>query len=229
MDKWRAECLVPKWSAMSPLSVAEDGCIGSVLKNTFVHITPPPVTLRRHAAQRRCRSVPKDMGSTKNIWDATRHVFKFAPATCSRQHTTTWAELSEAACDVDLQESTAAPESDGALDEGAGGDEDWHSWWDEGCGQTSQRHNAHWQSASTRKTCRDAWKAEKWWQESSSGKQHWHSNSREAANGSWWTSMNQRSDRLGISNVWQKSSYRTKMAKPPRRRPRRRSRPPRTR
>lgn len=80
LDELRAELSVPKWSAKSPLSVSGGVCIGSVLKNTFVHIAPPPITTQEHGAQSRSRSLPRDFGSMKDTWSATRHSFNFAPA-----------------------------------------------------------------------------------------------------------------------------------------------------
>lgn len=70
---------VPKWSAMCPLLVSDETCLGCVMKNTFMHLAPPPAS----ATQRRSRSVPRDMGSSKDMWHATRYAFNFA--TTSRE------------------------------------------------------------------------------------------------------------------------------------------------
>jgi len=80
LDDIRAELSVPRWSAKAPLSVFRDRCIGSVMKNTFVHIAPPPPTMQEYGAHSRSRSLPRDFGSAKCIWSALRQAFKFAQA-----------------------------------------------------------------------------------------------------------------------------------------------------
>jgi len=99
MDRWRADCAMPAWSAMSPMAVDAGGCVGSVMKNTFLHIAPPPAALREQEwGKRRSRSTPRDFGSAKSLWDATGHAFKFAFASSSEQQDTVppKVELSEA-------------------------------------------------------------------------------------------------------------------------------------
>lgn len=220
MDKWKAECLVPKWSAMAPLSVSEDGCIGGVIKNTFVHIGPPPAAMQQHGSQRRSRSLPKDLGSSRSIWDATRHAFKFAQGSSLRREASpsnrnqfemsgsSWAELSEM-CDADPQESTVAPESDVALDEAADGydEEEPQSWWDKGSWQNWRGHGTQWRSPWKRSSYKGAWKSENFWQDGHYGTQHHSTSSRSSAKEPWgreWRSANYSSDHSGRSSAWPK-------------------------
>jgi len=52
-------------------------CNGLMVKNTFVHMVPAPQALG--ARRRRARSVPKDIGSSKDAWESLRHVMLFRP------------------------------------------------------------------------------------------------------------------------------------------------------
>lgn len=52
-------------------------------KNTFVHIVGPSATM--HGAQRRSRSVPKDLGASRTDWNATYQAFRFVRASISEQ------------------------------------------------------------------------------------------------------------------------------------------------
>jgi len=205
MDMWRAECLVSKWSAIAPLSVSDAGCIGGVIKNTFVHVAPPPAAMQEHGARRRSRSLPKDLGSAKSIWDATRHAFKYAAGSRLVQQSASWAEMSEAASEVDSQERTVACESDAAPYDGTpeAGSQSRQEWWRRGSGLTWQRRGAQWEEGSSmHAACKGARKDENWWQESRSS-QDWRTGSYGAAKegwqgDSWW------SHRSGHSNAWQK-------------------------
>jgi hypothetical protein len=66
---------VPRWPSFSPSVVARDGCVGSIalskVQNTFIHSPLPPPTPLRIGASRRARSLPKNVGSDKNTWEAT--------------------------------------------------------------------------------------------------------------------------------------------------------------
>lgn len=70
---------VPRWPGLSPLSspslLVKDGCVGSMplskVQNTFIHSPLPPPTPLRAGASRRARSLPKNIGSDKNPWEAT--------------------------------------------------------------------------------------------------------------------------------------------------------------
>lgn len=222
IDKWKAECLVPKWSAMAPLSVSEDGCIGGVIKNTFVHIGPPPAAMRQHGSLRRSRSLPKDLGSSKSIWDATRHAFKFARGSSLRHEASpasrnqfemsggSWAELSEM-CDADPVESTAAPESDVAMDETADGydEEESQPWWDKSSWHNWRGHGSRWQSQSKRTSYKGAWTSEKSWQDSHYGEQHHSTSSRSSTKEAWdreWRNASYSSDQSSRSSAWPKWS-----------------------
>merc|ERR1711959_666927 len=63
-----------KWPCLSP-SVMNNGCVGSIalskVQNTFIHSPLPPPTPLRVGASRRSRSLPKDVGSDKNMWETT--------------------------------------------------------------------------------------------------------------------------------------------------------------
>jgi hypothetical protein len=175
MEKWRAECMVSKWSAIAPLSVSEDGCISGVLKNTFVHITPAPAAMRGNGALRRSNSVPKDMGSSKCIWDVARHVFSFAQAGFPRDADWYWAGLSKPADSTNLKDllnltwSTAAPDSDVVQDEYEEEDEDeeWRSWQGEGHSWQPHRGPERWYASARSAPNHSRW-TEKWWQKSRS-------------------------------------------------------------
>jgi len=58
----------PKWSAVSPMMTSSEGCVGSSIKNTFVHVAPPPATLLGGSAWHRAKSEPRDMGSARLVW-----------------------------------------------------------------------------------------------------------------------------------------------------------------
>jgi len=98
MDWESGARVLPICSALSPLVMSEAGCIGSVLKNTFMHVAPPPASVIEElggSSQRRSRSVPKDMGSSKAIWDTARDAFASSPtkgAQSSSGHNRTAAE-----------------------------------------------------------------------------------------------------------------------------------------
>merc|ERR1712224_270713 len=55
-----------RWLPNSPFSSNEDGHAGFTVLNTFIHEAPKP------SASRRSKSLPKDLGSEKNTWEATR-------------------------------------------------------------------------------------------------------------------------------------------------------------
>lgn len=213
MQIWRAERLVPKWSAMSPLSVCDAGCIGSVIKNTFVHISPPPASMREaeYSRRRRSSSQPKDMGSVKNIWNATHQAFRFVPSSGSRPHVSSLVQLSDP-CDVDPPESTAASDSDLAADEKTNfesngqfleakcNNEDDEPWWNKGSAQTCQARSTPWSNAKRprRVACKAAWNAEEQWEETSDGRQQWRSGRSHTTKGSWdrdWWDSSERGSR----------------------------------
>jgi len=65
-----------RWSSCtSPASLVKDGCVGSMplskVHNTFIHSPLPPPTPLRAAASRRSQSLPRNVGSHKNAWEAT--------------------------------------------------------------------------------------------------------------------------------------------------------------
>jgi hypothetical protein len=63
------------WSSLSPASIVKGGHVGSIalsrVQNTFIHSPLPPPTPLRVGASRRSRSLPKNVGSDKNAWEAT--------------------------------------------------------------------------------------------------------------------------------------------------------------
>jgi hypothetical protein len=56
-----------RWFPHSPFPIKEDGDAGFTVRNTFIHAAPQP------SASRRSQSLPRDFGSEKNTWEATRH------------------------------------------------------------------------------------------------------------------------------------------------------------
>jgi len=56
-----------KWFPQSPFPINEDGDAGFTVRNTFIHAAPQP------SASRRSKSLPRDFGSVKTTWEATRH------------------------------------------------------------------------------------------------------------------------------------------------------------
>lgn len=56
-----------KWFPQSPFPINEDGDAGFTVRNTFIHAAPQP------SASHRSKSLPRDFGSVKNTWEATRH------------------------------------------------------------------------------------------------------------------------------------------------------------
>jgi hypothetical protein len=64
-----------RWPYLSPSLVVKDGKVGSMplskVQNTFIHSPLPPPTPLRVGASRRSQSLPKNVGSDKNAWEAT--------------------------------------------------------------------------------------------------------------------------------------------------------------
>lgn len=60
------------WHALSPSALAVGGSLGSWLRGTFVHVNDS----QRHAV-RRTQSVPKDVGSCRDVWEASCHALSF--------------------------------------------------------------------------------------------------------------------------------------------------------
>lgn len=72
------ELWVPsKWESLTALNFAKDGCIGSMVQNTFIHVTEPLQSSPRD--RRRSKSVPKNMGSRKCAWESSCHALAFMP------------------------------------------------------------------------------------------------------------------------------------------------------
>lgn len=57
---------------LTPAALSKDGCIGRVVRNTFIHAME-----RNEVPLRRSRSLPKDMGSDRNLWETSCHVLAF--------------------------------------------------------------------------------------------------------------------------------------------------------
>lgn len=66
-----------KWESLSASNFAKDGCIGSMVQNTFIHATEPRSALSRDT--RRSKSVPKNMGSRRCAWESSCHALAFMP------------------------------------------------------------------------------------------------------------------------------------------------------
>jgi len=195
LDRWRAECSMTKWSAMSPMSVDETGCIGGVIKNTFVHVAPPPAAMREKGAQRRSRSLPKDLGSMKSIWDATCHAFKFAP-TCSQ------AAQREDAVEF-LQPSSQGSARGIPKVPTQTGDKEWGT----SCSPAGKTNGEN-QRSGPQSLSHDSWKGQRrWemnehqWRRADSRMSGWHGES-------WWSS-----NRSSNSASWSEWSARSKPAK----------------
>jgi len=58
---------------LSPAALSKDGCVGSMVLNTFIHAAPPTTAFRRAC------SLPKDIGSGKNDWETAFHALSFMP------------------------------------------------------------------------------------------------------------------------------------------------------
>lgn len=218
---WSPERLVPKWSALSPISAIGTKCslVGGVMKNTFVHIGPPPASMR-YTARRRSRSLPEDFGSTKSLWNATRMAFKFTPVKNSFTPVSNFSQclptdtppppplpsqvlndfvqhenVSVFECDEDVLLDEAVLECD-EHDKSA---QD-HAW---------QQRDSHWQSHYIHPPCREAKHAQ--WKEDEdeaedytwrSGHSHNNHKGSSASGDSWWDSGKQHSSH----SWWQWSS-----------------------
>lgn len=220
---WSPERLVPKWSALSPISASGTKCslVGGVMKNTFVHIGPPPASMR-YTARRRSRSLPEDFGSTKSLWNATRLAFKFTPVNNSSTPVRNFSQRlptdtppppppplpSQAVNDFVKHEHVCVFECDEdvLLDEAIlECDEHDKSAQDD----VWQQHDPHWQSDYMHPPCREAknaeWKEDNdeaedytWW----SGHSHHNHKGSSASGDSWWDSRNHHS----THSWWQWSS-----------------------
>jgi hypothetical protein len=70
------EVWVPsKWESLTAANFAKDGCIGSMVQNTFIHVTEQESPRNR----RRSKSVPKNMGSRRCAWESSCHALAFMP------------------------------------------------------------------------------------------------------------------------------------------------------
>jgi len=72
-----------RWPCLSPSSRVRDGYVGSTalskVQNTFIHSPLLPPTPLRVGASRRSRSLPKNVGSDKNTWEATCQALGCSP------------------------------------------------------------------------------------------------------------------------------------------------------
>merc|ERR1719191_2410650 len=66
----------PEDSSSSSQLLSDSIDITSMTKNTFIE-HPDATTMQREGARRRTRSVPKNMGSTKNDWETTCHALTY--------------------------------------------------------------------------------------------------------------------------------------------------------
>jgi hypothetical protein len=64
-----------KWESLTALNFAKDGCIGSMVQNTFIHVTEP----MSRGSRRRSMSVPKNMGSKRCALESSCHALAFLP------------------------------------------------------------------------------------------------------------------------------------------------------
>lgn len=69
------ELWVPsKWESLTAPNFAKDGCIGSMVQNTFIQVTE-----KLSSNRRRSRSVPKNMGSKRCVLESSCHALAFMP------------------------------------------------------------------------------------------------------------------------------------------------------
>lgn len=66
-----------RWPALSPSAFTKHGPLGSIVQNTFIHAPLPPPTPLRLGAARRAKSLPKDVGSGREEWEAQCHALSF--------------------------------------------------------------------------------------------------------------------------------------------------------
>lgn len=66
-----------KWESLTESNFSKEGCIGSMVQNTFIHVTEPSQALPRE--RRRSKSVPKNMGSRRCAWESSCHALAFMP------------------------------------------------------------------------------------------------------------------------------------------------------
>jgi len=133
---------------LSPRNLSCSGVIGSVVKNTFIE-HPDESSVQREGARRRARSVPKDMGSTKDTWNATCHAFAFAATPSSgprgslqcRQQLSvhsdddkqTWADLTFTTLDTSAEDDDDRLDDDEfGLDDSAASEGSTWRYWEEG-------------------------------------------------------------------------------------------------
>jgi len=225
---WSPERLVPKWSALSPISAIGTKCslVGGVMKNTFVHIGPPPAPMR-FTARRRSRSLPTDFGSTRSLWNATSLAFKFTPVNSpvtpvnnSSQCVQTDTLPSRVVDDVVQQENVPVRERD----EDSLLDETETVWeWDQHDNPAQDHHwqrDPHWEDRCMHPPCREGkssqWRGDKddaedftWWGA------HSHNNHKGSSRpgDSWWDSGSQYSHSGTSSHSWRQWSSGGRAAK----------------
>lgn len=69
------ELWVPSnWESLTASNFAKDGCIGSMVQNTFIQVTE-----KSSSDRRRSRSVPKNMGSRRCVFESSCHALAFMP------------------------------------------------------------------------------------------------------------------------------------------------------
>jgi len=184
-------------------------------KNTFVHLTTAPGTM--HGAQRRSRSVPKDLGSSKNNWNATYQAFRFVRVSIPEQQGLAKMSICKG--------SSGAPGTDVAFDQRTATEfhrhaEEKHPTWNSRCDRGWKGHEAQSQRRSRQVACRSWWKADKWWQERRCGT--WQSAVVPTAtqHGAWeedncWSSRRDPGHQSGSWDGWQQQQSDWRMRRIP--------------
>lgn len=127
-------------------------------KNTFVHIMAP--TTAMPGAQRRSRSVPKDLGASKTDWNATYQAFRFVRPSISEQQGSAKMSI----CQV----SSGAPVAHVAFDQQTSAEFHCHAQEkrpsrNRRCDRGRKGHDAQRQRRSRQVACGGSWKADTWW------------------------------------------------------------------
>jgi len=68
---------------LSPFTVSKSGRVGSIVRNTFIHAASTPKSPCKVGTGTRARSVPKDLGSSRDSWEDTCNVLAFLPTAVS--------------------------------------------------------------------------------------------------------------------------------------------------
>lgn len=88
-DQTESSTSTSTWPCISPSLLKKDGCVGSIalsrVQNTFIHSPMAPPTPLRAGALRRSRSLPKNVGSDKNMLETTCQSLGYGQIPCVQQ------------------------------------------------------------------------------------------------------------------------------------------------